>query len=118
VSLVTGVYKALLTVPCTVTRYAQGAADDRGDIPLVGTDSASFCTLFQKTANEAIDGNDVQTTTWVLYLPADCADLSGQDRVTTVADGFVYELVGDPSPVRDPRRGLVHHLEAMVKRVF
>jgi hypothetical protein len=111
-------YQGLLTLPCTVTRYAPGTPDDRGDTPLVGTSSISTCMLQQVNSVESVDGNDVQTTTWRLFLPADCADLSGQDRVTTTADGYVYELVGDPNTVVDPRRGWVHHVLGTVKRIF
>jgi hypothetical protein len=118
VSLVTGVYTTLLTVPCIVTRYAPGTPAADGDVPLVGTPTSSICALRPKTSGEAIDGSDIQTSNWELFLPADCADLSGQDHVTTTVDGYTYELVGDPQVVRDPRIGLVHHVEAIVKRVF
>jgi hypothetical protein len=115
-SVLPTVYQALLSTPCTVTRYSAGTTDGRGDTPLVGTTTATVCSLQQRQAVEAVDGNDVQTTQWAIFLPADCADLSGQDDFQI--DGYQYELVGDASPVLDPRRGTVHHVEGRVRRVF
>jgi len=46
-------------------------------------------------------------------VPAGTA-VTGDDYV--LVDGFRYDLVSDPNPVRDPWTKLVDHIEAIVRR--
>lgn len=80
-----------------------------GDV-IVGT---TKCELQHTTGGEVHDGR-VMVTGWRLFLPAD-VELAGVDAIR-LAGGEVLELEGDPWPVRHPLEGIVHHVEAAVRR--
>lgn len=74
------------------------------------TSSAADVQPLQTT--EQIVGQDSVVTRWRIYLPAG-ADLVYTDRVDW--DGSTFEVDGEVE--RWKRRGVLHHLEAVLKRV-
>ena len=50
---------------------------------------------------------------WRLFLPSGTS-VSGVDRIEI--DDVSYEFEGPPWPVRNPRTGLVSHIEATVRQ--
>lgn len=103
----------LLTRPCTIYQVDDGLADEYGN-PELEPDSGTttVCELQQERGFEA-DETVVSVTRWRLFLPPD-AVLAGRDYV--VIDGDTYTMVSDPWVVRNPRTGVNHHVECVVRR--
>lgn len=103
----------LLTRPATLVR--RDSADPlEPDAELVPVDAGeTLCELQQSTDTEHHDGR-VQSTTWRVWLPAELAGVTGWDALRV--DGELFELDGDPWPVRNPRTSVVSHVEARVTR--
>lgn len=75
--------------------------------------SATYSAEVQPVSSTEDIVNQQQTITrWRLFLPAS-ADLEATDRI--VWDGDTYEVDGDVE--RWKRRGVLHHLEAVLMRV-
>lgn len=103
----------LLTRSATlVLRVAVDPTDPDAELEAVDGDETS-CELQQTNETDGLDGR-VQSTTWRLWLPAG-VELTGWDAVRV--DGELFELEGDPWPVRNPRTSVVSHVEARVRRV-
>lgn len=104
----------LLTRPATLLERQPAGEDGYGDQTFKVVSRDVVCELqWAGSREEHEDGT--QVSTWRLWLPAEAADLRGWDAVRT--DDGVYELNGDPWPVRHPRTGLTHHVEAYCTRL-
>jgi hypothetical protein len=104
----------LLGLDCDLVRRVN--ADDLDpDAELVDVEpvTTSRCELQQTFEGEEHDGR-VQQTTWRAFLPGDVV-LTGWDALRV--GGVLYELAGDPWPVRRPGDTATHHVEALVRRV-
>ena len=73
----------------------------------------TLCELQQVNEDDANDGR-TQVSSWRVWLPAD-VELAGTDALEV--DGELFELEGDPWPVRNPRTSVVSHVEARARRV-
>lgn len=108
----------LMTRPCTlVMRDSTGTIDDDGEEVVTTTEVETVCELQQQQRNEQDDQGELSETTWRLFLPHVAATqlLRGADRV--VVEAQVFELIGDPWPVRHPVTGAGSHVEATARRV-
>lgn len=104
----------LMRLPCTITRVARGVTADRyGDPDDEEQTTPTLCWLEQTRRTEDTTSQDLQDTTWNLYLPAD-TDISGSDRIEVAGDS--YELFGPPWSAIHPRTGAATHIEATLKR--
>ena len=105
----------LLTRQATLLRRTPSdALDELGDPTWDIVEEAVACEL-QPTGSSEDHADNVQSSSWRLFLPASCADVAGWDAVDL--DGERYELAGDPGPVWSPRLQTVDHVEAIVVRV-
>ena len=104
----------LLTRDCTITHRTAGVSVDAygSEIPATATTS-TVCELQQQQRTEANERGTVAEDVWLLVLPA--GTTIGPDDTVTV-DGDVFHVHGDPWPVRNPRTGATHHVEATVRR--
>ena len=98
----------------TLVKREPGASDEYGNPVPVESDLPTTCELQQVGAREEL-GDQVQVTTWRLFLPKD-APARGWDAVR-LADGSTYELQGDAWQVKNARTGELHHVEAYVEAV-
>lgn len=69
--------------------------------------------LQQARRDEPAAAGELSDTRWVLFLPAG-TDVATGDAV--IADGQLYELVGDPWQARNPRTQQPSHIECSVRR--
>jgi hypothetical protein len=104
----------LLNLPVTlVQRTDSGTLDDYGnDIP-TEVEVETVCELQQRRRDEPDGHGEMSSADFLLVLPA------GTDARTAdiaVIDGQDYEFVGDPWIARNPRTGVVSHVECTVRR--
>lgn len=105
----------LLTRQATLLRRSPtGPADELGDPTWDVVAEPVACELQPAGSSEDHDDN-VQSSSWRIFLPASCADLGGWDALEL--DGELYELTGDPGVEWSPRLRQVSHVEALVARV-
>jgi len=116
----TGIVGPEMNRPCQVVQVSDtGTPDDYGDQVLEdGTPVDTVCELQRPGGSALRSGREgdqaaIDLTLWTLFLPAGTA-VTGDDYV--LVDGFRYDLVSDPNPVRDPWTKLVDHIEAIVRR--
>jgi hypothetical protein len=87
--------------------------DDYGmDIPTV-SEVETVCELQQQRRDERSDNGEVSYDTWNIFL------LAGEEIETgdsVEVGGEVFELIGDPWPVYNPRTGEISHIEATARR--
>lgn len=69
--------------------------------------------LQQQRRTEPADAGETSDSTWLLVLPAGTV-LNTGDAV--ICDGQVYEAVGQPWAVRNPRSGAESHVECTLRR--
>jgi hypothetical protein len=104
----------LINRPCKLIRRSEsGTTDDYGnDIPseiVVDT----VCELQQRRRDEPSDQGELSDTVWdAFFLPTE--DVRTDDAL--VVDGGLYEFVGDPWTVRNPRTAADSHIEATARR--
>jgi hypothetical protein len=105
----------LLTRPVTIQRRSAGGSTDDYGNPTSTTETVSTIgELQQRVRDEPGGQGEVSRTDWLLVLPAG-TPLDTSDTVTV--DGRVFEVIGDPWPVRNPRTGQTSHVEATLRRV-
>jgi hypothetical protein len=104
----------LLNRACTITHRSTGATVDAygSEIPATAA-TATVCELQQQQRTESNERGTVAEDVWLLVLPAGTT-IAADDTVTV--DGDVFQVHGDPWPVRNPRTQTIHHLEATVRR--
>lgn len=122
--------RRLINRPCTIHRQeVTEETDDMGDPIVADADAGhrTVCDLQQNTADENRDGGaGSQTSTWSLFLLPE-ESLDGWDEITVAppdADPETWDgvgtrmtLYGEPWPVRNPRTGVVSHIEATVHKI-
>lgn len=106
------VYARLLKRDVTLKLRGSGAEDDHGNPTAVVTDLLVKGHISQHSGIEAQQGQVVGAG-FRLFLAAD-APVTGWDAVEV--DGLSYEIVGAPWQVFSPRTGVVHHVEADIRR--
>lgn len=109
---------ALMNVSCRIlSRTADyGTTDDYGNptfevVPV----AVSGCEIQQSASSEDHD-DDVQTSVFRVFLPPD-VPVRGWDAIELTETGERFELDGDAWMVRNPRTGLLSHVEGIVRRV-
>lgn len=103
---------SLMNLSCTVlSRTTSANTDAYGDEIRTETAVVTVCELQQVTSGEA--PNEVATTTYRLFLPADTV-IDQDDSV--VIDGHHYEVTGQPNLHRNPRTGSDSHIEVEIRR--
>lgn len=96
-----------------VTRTSDGSVDDNGEQVWTETELDTRCLLQQEGGREEHEGS-IEVVSWRAWLPAG-VPVAGWDAIR-LADGELLELEGDADPVINPRTGIVHHVEARVRR--
>lgn len=104
----------LINRPCTIwSRSASTDVDELGDAIDDETATETVCELQQHQRSEPGDQGEFSDTGWLLFLlPGTALDTSDQVEV----DGQVFEVVGAPWEVRNPRTQTVSHIEATLRR--
>lgn len=103
----------LLPYSATLLRRSPtGPVDEYGDPTFEEVEQATRCELQQSGSREDADAA-VQIVTWRVWLPPD-APARGWDALR-LDDGRLLELEGDAFAVRNPRTGIVHHVEAFAR---
>lgn len=105
----------LISRPCVITRSVADDDDrDKYGNPLTDAETIdTVCELQQRTRGEDAGADEFSETMWALFfLPHEELDT----EATVTVDGHVYELVGEPWIVRNPRTHQVSHIEATAKR--
>lgn len=96
-----------------VSRSDSGTIDEYGgDIPTeVLTQTVG--ELQQVRRDEPIAEGEMSDTRWLLVLPGATAIDTGD---AVIVDDELFEVVGAPWPARNPRTGVVSHVEATLRR--
>lgn len=106
---------ALINRPCVLLRRQDtGTIDDDGMPVTTTTEVATVCELQQVQRSEPPGLDETSSTLWAVFLPAG-TQLTTADAIEV--EGQVFELVGEPWAVRNPRTGAESHVEATCKRV-
>lgn len=105
----------LFTDDVLILRQSQAVEEDDFATPDTTPDEEveTVGALQQEQRGEAEGQGEFSETRWVLFLPA-TTEIDTTDRV--VVDGRVYEVTGDPWPVKDHPRGTTSHLEVTLER--
>lgn len=105
---------SVFTKPMTVTHYTDAGLDADGR-PVQSETTATVTAGYRhREAVDRFDAGLVVVDEWIAYMPPDTAVAVG-DKVL-IAEGEL-EVVSQPFPVWNHRRGLVHHLEVRLRRV-
>lgn len=105
---------ALLNRPITVIRRStSGSTDDFGNDQPTESLIQTVGELQQRRRDEPDAEGELSDTQWTLFLPAG-TDIATGDAI--VCDGLIYELVGDPWDVRNPRLQAQSHIECTLRR--
>lgn len=112
---------ALLNRPCVITRRVDSGTDDYGDPSTASTTEDTVCELqlyakLRSTGGET-ELDQAAIETGHIFLPGTLAPPGALDAVTITDLAATYEFDGPAEPVRNPRTGLVSHLQASVRRV-
>lgn len=100
----------LLNLPVTIVRRTTGEGFD--PVPVESLVEV-LGELQQTRRDEPANEGELSVTTWLLILPAG-TDVRTGDAV--IADGSIYEVVGDAWQARNPRTQLASHVECTLKR--
>lgn len=106
---------ALLNRSVTLVRRSpSGAVDEFGGDIATETLVETVGELQQQRRDEPGDAGEMSDTRWLLILPA-ATDIDTGDGV--VCDGLIFEVVGAPDPLRNPRKMTASHVEVTLRRV-
>lgn len=112
----------LLNQPVTVRHYQEGARDALNNATDDWDEGASYDAYLEQRpiqrdleGAELLAGRDTRISDFLLVLPSS-AVIGPLDRVVD-ADDRTYEVVGDPQAVWNPRRSVVSHIEAVLRRI-
>lgn len=106
---------SLLGRPCTIVqRSDSGATDPYGNDVATEALLETVCEIQQQRRDEPGDQGEVSDARWLGILPAG-TELGTGDGV--LVDDMLFECVGAPWPVRNPRTGQESHVEASLRRV-
>ena len=105
----------LLNQPLSIERRSGTTTDAYGnEVPGTTATVVTVGYLEQTDATEVTVDRDTFISTWRAVLhPTEGID--GTDRITYA--GAVYEVVGKPHSVWNPRRAAVHHIECRLVEV-
>lgn len=104
----------LLSRPLTIVqRSDDGDTDDYGNPVAVETLVEVVGELQQQRRTEPGDQGELSDTTWLLILPAGTSIDTGD---AVICDGEIFEVIGDAWSARNPRTGVVSHLECTLRR--
>jgi hypothetical protein len=108
--------RRLLTQTCTVTPRSGGYDSDRDvfgtPVEAPGEPVEYPCMVADDEGQEALDGGVIVSFSRRVILPPEVV-VDATDRIEV--EGEFYEVLGPPLVAR--RHGLVHHVEARVRRV-
>lgn len=90
-----------------------GTTDAHGAEVVTETSVDALCELQQTSANERGESGEVSDDAWRLFFAAG-TDLSTASAV--VVDNEIYEIVGTPWTVRNPRTQVDSHIEVKARR--
>jgi hypothetical protein len=97
-----------------VTIVRRSEVDDDAFDPAPGeTLVVTIGELQQTQRTEPVAEGELSVTTWLLVLPAGTVIDTGDG---VIADGSVYEVIGDSWRARNPRTRLESHVECTIKR--
>ena len=106
---------ALLNLPILIVKRTTAVTlDPFGNANRTEANIATVGELQQIRRDEPGDENETSDTRWLLILPAG-TDIATGDGI--IADGLIYEMVGNPWKARNPRTQIVSHVEATLRRV-
>lgn len=97
-----------------VTVTDDGAADVYGNPTETTTQTSVWYELQQARRSEDAGDTSWQIGIWNLFLPPG-TEVAGVDRFIG-DESDTYEFVGPPWKVRNPRTGIVSHIEATIRR--
>lgn len=104
----------LINRPCTITHRSEGEEKDGyGNVIPKEETIETVCELQQAQGFRSESEDQVSDNRWILFLPAGTT-VGAADTVTI--DGEAYEFLAAPWPARNPRTGVVSHIEATVCR--
>lgn len=104
----------LMNLPVTiVNRTDSDDVDEYGNAIPTENAMETVGELQQVRRDEPGDAGETSDTRWLLVLPAGTVVNTGD---AVIADSEVYEVVGQPWPARNPRTGVVSHVEATLRR--
>lgn len=103
----------LINRPCVIIARTTDSEDEYGNETTAESLVETVCELQQTQRSEQSDRAELSETTWTLFfLP----DTDVQTNDTVVVGGESYELTGDPWEARNPRTGVMSHIEATARR--
>lgn len=106
----------LLNQYVLVTRRTAVGMDEYGN-PTTGTTTLGpyMGYAWLLSANERTADANLQTQEWKLVVDAGAADqIKGADQVSV--NSALYEVIGPPWTVSNPRTGMVSHVEVALRR--
>lgn len=106
---------SLLNQTVTIQRRSATGTDDYGnEVPGTTSSVTTVGYVEQAVAEEITVDRETYVTDWRVFLPAGTA-IDGSDRV--VHGAKVFEVVGSPHEVWNPRTQIIHHIEARAREV-
>lgn len=107
--------KRLLNRPIEILPYQEGEVDEYNDSAPEYGDAVEVLGYFEQTAeDEDTQDRETSASDGLLVLPAD-SSLTYKDRVRVA--GTTYEVDGTVNEVWNPRRQIVNHIEARLRRI-
>lgn len=104
----------LLNRPVTIVTRTDGDAEDEyGNAVPDESMTTTLGELQQERRDEPNTAGETSDSRWLLILPAGTVINTGD---AVIVDSEVYEVVGAPWPARNPRTGVVSHVEATLRR--
>lgn len=111
----------LINRPCVIRRRSDTTADAYGDPAVTETTEDTVCELqlYAKLRSTGAEtGQDqVGIETGHVFLLGTTTPPANLDAVTITDLGVTYEFNGPAEAVRNPRTGLVSHVQGAVRRV-
>jgi hypothetical protein len=98
----------LFSKPVTVTHTSTTGVDAAGRPTRVVTSRQVSCAFKHRLAHDESNGGLIVTDEITFYMPPDTV-IAPSDSI--LLDGNAYEVISDPFPVWNHRRGYVHHLQ-------
>lgn len=106
---------ALINTPCIIVRASTGDVDNYGDPEAqYGAGEETVCE-FQQALSREDDLEQAERVEHKVWFLGSIVPPSGADKV--LVGGVEYQFKGDTNPWRNPRLGVVDHIEAVVERV-
>lgn len=105
----------LIKLPGVLSVVTQdGPVDETNDPTEQIVTADVLCWYEQATADDDTGGTNQQTETHRLYF-RDGVTVTGYDHLAV--DGHRFQILGPPWPAKNPRTGVVEHIEAKGREV-